>query len=400
MSANSSSSLDLPQPFSSICFGHRDSNIIFASFTITNIVLLLPLCTTILSLGYQRWRRQRSASTSHSDIITYHMVVMEMICVFGSISYCIGVGFNLKRMMVVACYVILITVCGQISFHVLTCVERYLAVVHPVTYMHLRRGSGVTIRNISICSSPFPDSAVCFTYRPSLLIFTSFSVTSILLLLPLCILVLCLGFQQWRQQRSTAASHSDIFTYHMVTMEIIGIFGSGLYCYAISVQDPWFMMVGVYFFSVATHGQIPFHMLTCVERYLAVIHPITYLGLRKRGGAIIRNVTIGLSVLCALIHSGPGEGGGGRHRVDQSKMRAFYTIVAIMGALVMRFGGQLVVQAIHSSSVVSERVSCGLVMSAVWFGLPSSLVLPLLFLHRAGKLLCCKSNTESGQGSE
>ncbi|XP_078020886.1 uncharacterized protein LOC144459927 [Epinephelus lanceolatus] len=292
--------------------------------------------------------------------------------------------------------------------------------------------------HLSSSSSPFPDSAVCFTYRPSLLSFTSFSVTSILLLLPLCILVLCLGFQQWRQQQSTAASHSDIFTYHMVTMEIIGIFGSGLYCYAVSVQDPWFMMVGVYFFTVVTHGQIPFHMLTCVERYLAVIHPITYLGLRKRGGAIIRNVTIGcvwlhflglfgliivfsnssvpylfvsgasiavvsfcsLSVLCALIRSGPGEGGGGRHRVDQSKMRAFYTIMAIMGALVMRFGGQLVVQAIHSSSVVSKHVSCGLVMSAVWFGLPSSLVLPLLFLHRAGKLLCCKSNTASGQGSQ
>ncbi|XP_078020885.1 uncharacterized protein LOC144459926 [Epinephelus lanceolatus] len=291
MSANSSSSLELPQRFSSICFGHREANIIFASFTVTNIVLLLPLCTTILSLGCQRWRRQRSASTSHSDIITYHMVVMEMICVFGSISYCIGVGFNLKRMMVVACYVILITVCGQISFHVLTCVERYLAVVHPVTYMHLRRDSGVTIRNISIW----------------------------------CVWLLGCAEVGLMAEKTIYAIFVVYFMHQVFSLVVVS------FC--------------------------------------------------------------SLSVLAVLKRPGPAGRDGDRSRVDKSKQRAFYTITAIFGSLLLRFVGSIVCAGLYSSSLISNSDRCVVAESSYFFGLPSSLVLPLLFLHRAGKLPCCKTNT-------
>lgn len=101
-------------------------------------------------------------------------------------------------------------------------------------------------------------------------------------------------------------------------------------------------------------GQTLFHLLTCVERYLAVVYPITYLSLRKAQWVRIRNVTIicvwlmcfvftgpfcvktkdpvrisascvtfftkfmisfcSLSVLCALNHPGPGEGVGAESR--------------------------------------------------------------------------------------
>ncbi len=140
-----------------------------------------------------------------------------------------------------------------------------------------------------------------------------------------------------------------------------------------------------------------------MDRHLAVVHPIIYLSLRQRGGVRIRNITTGciwllylgsfglnrignfstipgfclsvfsvlvvsfcsLSVLCALIRPGPGEADRERKRVDQSKMRAFYTIMAIMGALLFRFGGHLLVLAVYASVALSERVRCGVLVSGV-----------------------------------
>ena len=278
----------------------------------------------------------------------------------------------------------------------------------------------------------------CFYYRSSFFSFLAFSVTNILLLLPLCLFVFYLGLQRWQKRHLASAaaktSHSDIFTYHMVAMEMIGVFGCGLYCCGTGFNNLWLTLVGLYSYSAISYGELLFHILTCVERYLAVVHPITYLGLRNRGGVRIRNITIGcvwlllcgsyglvsqesmipalciiiismlivsfcsLSVLCALIRPGPGD--GAKDKDDQTKIRAFHTIMAITGALLFRLGGHVLALAIFSSPSVNHGVRCAVLVSGIWFGLPSSLVLPLLFLHRAGKLLCCKKNTESGHGSE
>ncbi len=290
-------------------------------------------------------------------------------------------------------------------------------------------------------SSLNPASASCFRYRFIFALFTAFSVTNILVLLPLCLFILYLGLKRWqkRHSASTAAvtSHSDVFAYHMVAIEMIGIMGCCFYCCGAWVNVPWMMTVGLSVIAVTSNGQVFFNILSCVDRHLAVVHPIIYLSLRQRGGVRIRNITTGciwllylgsfglnrignfstipgfclsvfsvlvvsfcsLSVLCALIRPGPGEADRERKRVDQSKMRAFYTIMAIMGALLFRFGGHLLVLAVYASVALSERVRCGVLVSGVWFSLPSSLVLPLLFLHRAGKLVCMNSNT-SEQGSE
>lgn len=98
------------------------------------------------------------------------------------------------------------------------------------------------------------------------------------------------------------------------------------------------------------------------------------------------------SVLCTLIRPGPGDGSKDRERADKSKIRAFHTIVAITATLMLRLSGHVLVISIYFSPVVSMGIRCTVLMSGIWFSLPSSLVLPLLFLHRAGKLLCCKSN--------
>ncbi|XP_034531929.1 uncharacterized protein LOC117807007 isoform X4 [Notolabrus celidotus] len=65
----------------------------------------------------------------------------------------------------------------------------------------------------------------CFVSKPSSFILTTYFITNVLLLLPLCILVLCLGLQWYRQHL-----RSNRFTFQIVIMELIGVFGSILIC--------------------------------------------------------------------------------------------------------------------------------------------------------------------------
>lgn len=257
------------------------------------------------------------------------------------------------------------------------------------------------------------------------------------LLLPLFILVIYLGFQRWRELPSSgtasATSHSDIFTFNMVALELICVVGSLFYTYGTIVNEISLRLTGLYIFSIISPAQTLFHLLTCVERYLAVVHPITYLGLRQARGIRIRNLSIGcvwvfifaslgvlrlssgivlynflflvfasvvmsfcsLSTLCVLIRPGPSDE---RERVDQSKQRAFFTIVAIMGALLIRFLSSMVSLLVFVFLIghLSSRPVCLMLWSVASFSLPSSLVLPLLFLHRLGKLPGCRHKAGLG----
>lgn len=264
---------------------------------------------------------------------------------------------------------------------------------------------------------------------------TAFNVINVLFLLPLCTLVLYLLVQRWRQQQkgSTAMSHSDHFTCHMVLIELIGITGwIFLFC-ANRTDISEFQGVATFLFSVSLNGQAIFHLMTCLERYVAVVHPITYRSLRNAKGVRIRNVTIGVgwmltfvlytlvflkdvssfqfialiwvlmcmaaicfcgfSVLFVLIHPRPGE--GDRDKVDKMRLRAFFTITAILGVLFIKFIGTLICNALISPvQGVGDNV-CVILLIVWWFCLPSSLLLPLLFLHRAGKL-GCTNNRKTG----
>lgn len=247
-----------------------------------------------------------------------------------------------------------------------------------------------------------------------------------LFLLPLFIFVLCAGFQRWGKQRSGSAavktSHIDVFTYNMVLMDLINFLGIVLYCCGSYTNQAGLQTSLWYISSITTPGQMLLHTLTCVERYLAVVHPVTYLGLRRADGSRIRDgsivcvwllsismittavfftvesiaVTIVLlaicsvvitfctvSVLCVLIRPGPGEVGG-----NQSKLRAFHSTMAIMGVLLVRLVGTLVTSLVQVSAGFSHTV-CLMVLAGFWYSPPSSLVLPLLFLQRAGMLPGC-----------
>nr|XP_040038184.1 uncharacterized protein LOC120822501 [Gasterosteus aculeatus aculeatus] len=279
--------------------------------------------------------------------------------------------------------------------------------------------------NSSSNDSLHPSNLPCLFTQPSSLIFIASSTTVLLLLVPLFVLVLYLGFQRWRRQRSAcssaATSHSDSFAYHMVSIELLGVLGFILSNSSIHVPT---YSVGLFLLSVTWFGQTSFHILTCVERYLAVVHPVTYLSLRRERGIRIRNISIGgvwlvcfgeatmdvlgylslnfnfcilifamavvsfcsLSVLCVLIRPRPGEQGG--DRVDQSKRRAVCTIVAILGVLLLRCATGLAWVILYK---LGKEDPCEFIPAETWTNVLTSLVLPLLYLHRAGRLPGCKN---------
>lgn len=263
----------------------------------------------------------------------------------------------------------------------------------------------------------------CYISGASSPVFVSYLITLICLLLPLSIFIIYHGHQQ-RQQRGSSSSattinHFDCFMHHVVIIELIYVLGCTVCCCGIYRLNLSMIRVGDLTFSITWYGETCFHVLTCLERYLAVVHPVTYLSMRNERGVRIRNITTGciwlfcfielllvalqmslfldmcllvlsltvvsfcsLAVLWVLIRPGPGNNGSGRKGINKSKRKAFITIVAILGVLVVRFIFNFTWELVFSS----EKLKGCLILSwCTWFNLPSSLVLPLLFLHRTRK---------------
>ena len=232
------------------------------------------------------------------------------------------------------------------------------------------------------------------------------------LCLPLSILVFYLGYQRWLRQRSfKTTSHSDIFTYHMAAMDLFWVLGCICFYCGTYANLPEMMMIGVHTSAGFFYGATLFHLLTCVERYLAVVHPIIYMKLKNVCGVWIRNISIGCAWLLCFGYMGisalylpsypiiplPNCPGPRKEEMKRSpwtkqKQRAFHTIRAITGALWLWFGALLISIALDNSSLLSHSVRCLVISSVGWFNLPCYLVRPLLYLHRAEKSFCCYNN--------
>lgn len=286
----------------------------------------------------------------------------------------------------------------------------------------------------SISLPPFPSCATvcyflfnCLNSTTVALFVTIFTITSILLLLPLLILVLYGGLQQRRRQRSNRTSrHSDCSTYHMVATELVGILWSVAILCGIFTDNKPMKIAGIWFFAFNLPGQTLFHLLTCLERYLAVIHPITFRRSKEAKVIKIRNVVIfciwllflseigflaahgmihiiliafgtclnvgiasfcSISVLHALIGPWPRE------------RRVRYSEQADQSKLLLIFGGHVLIFIMFFLQQVGTTEQCVVVISGLWFGFPSSLILPLLFVHRAGKLYCCRNGNQLEKGT-
>lgn len=294
----------------------------------------------------------------------------------------------------------------------------------PLSSLH--RETTQTSMSVNSSSTSFGP---CLDSIPGFYISMAYFLSKLVLVMPFVVLVLYLGLRRWWRQRQstlTTTSHSDVFIYHICISEFIFAMGSiFLYCGWLSGLSEM-MSVGLHICTLSYPGPIFFHIVTCVDRFLAVVYPVTYLRLRQSGGVKIRVIStfsvwllssglgfvgvlkpefyffillgffsvsivtislFSLQVLCALTRPGPAEACGrrGREQVDQSKKRASHVVMVHTGAVWMWLLGSLLPIILRTSHLVSDDSSCLLLVCGYWFSLPSNLVLPLLYLQRAGK---------------
>lgn len=268
----------------------------------------------------------------------------------------------------------------------------------------------------------------CFILNPGFIIYTTSLIRTFFIVLPLCIFILYVDLQRRRKHRSMPSirNHSDNLVYHLVVFELFGVVGEMIFLSGVSQGHMMIIRVGYSIWSLPWYGELFLNVLTSVEHYLAVVHPVTYLSLRSETGVRMRNISVGcvwllscaatclltlktpslvldfsflvfsltvcffcsISVLCALIRTRPGKQGVDRERVNQSKQRAFFTITAIMGALMIRFLFNLLWYLL----ALTGRTDCVSFVLGVWFNLPSALLLQLLYLQRAGVFARWKNN--------
>lgn len=237
--------------------------------------------------------------------------------------------------------------------------------------------------------------------------------------------VLYIAFQQCRKEHShsSTTAQSDVFTFNMAAIQMVGVLGTSINTLSVHVW-PDLPKVGIWLQSIMTIGQTLLHVLACFERYLAVVHPISYLHLKKNG-TIMRNISIvvvwlfsigmvcvqhykihvfGLlaiifigilsfmlvlffcaSVLYVLICPGPGESSGGRKHIDQSKRSAFHTVAAITIALMFMFIPVFVLYMVYLFGHLNESELCLFGATILWIYFPSILVMPVLFLYHQTK---------------
>lgn len=240
--------------------------------------------------------------------------------------------------------------------------------------------------------------------------------------LPLCFFILHRGIKHWWRQKKTtsaSASHANLIVYNSIFMQLYEILGLLMFLCGSRTGSRVLMSAGFYSWGLTLSGKAFFHILTCAERYLAVVHPLIYLSLKQPRRVNIAYVSIGcvwllsfssllvtldikyqttanlvfasmgfhlvivsycsIAVLYVLKRPAPGVG----KRVDQSKQRAFCTITALMGVLLLRLGGNMLVHVTYASHVFCDV--CVLLIFSLCLDVPSTLVLPLLFLYRVRK---------------
>lgn len=281
--------------------------------------------------------------------------------------------------------------------------------------------------NTSISTSFFPGSiygkfANCLMSSFGCFAFYTFTFISILVLLPPFILVLHLGLRQsLQQQLSKPIGHSDLFTFHVILLDLLSMFGCVVTSCGIHFHIPSMIMVGLHFYSTNLLGQMFFHVLTCMDRYVAVVHPVTYLSFKTTKWIRIRNIMITCVWLCswclfphliyqngsslasvliggetififlifvlnlyivlALNRHHSGKEGGHRH-ADSSKVKALQNIIVILGVLSLRFLGYYLATATTVIGQIQEAEKCIAYLVGMWLSMPSSLVLPLIYLQK------------------
>ncbi|KAJ8372210.1 hypothetical protein AAFF_G00293290 [Aldrovandia affinis] len=213
---------------------------------------------------------------------------------------------------------------------------------------------------------------------------------------------------------------SEIFTLNLAALELIYCLQVPLALLNYFVLNSILSKTSLFFNGLIIFGRPLFQCCVCVERYLAVLHPLTFLRyrpLRYRVGclALVWMITFGgclafvllqllvyyalvvfiilllsvmsfccLAVLRALRSPGPGEGEGqGPHL---AKKRAFRIITVNLVFTLATYLPLIVAAFLYSH--ISDRSFLTVDGTCYSISVFCSFVQPLHFLSRAGKLQC------------
>ncbi len=220
---------------------------------------------------------------------------------------------------------------------------------------------------------------------------------------------------------------SEFFRINQCVCEIVYCLDS-LFCLICS-NYPWLsrlLELTWFLLGLGVTGRPLFQCLICVERYLAVVHPVIFLKYKPLRYRVICStvawiITLGsclcfvfrlisfniyicvcffsiqfslllsiqlfccLAVLRALKQSGPGERIRDRNEENHMKRRAFYLILITTVSLTIIY----VPFTIAGFSFILTRQYCGELFTAVFFCFVlAGFLQPVLYLHRTGKLSC------------
>ncbi|MBN3278973.1 P2RY3 protein, partial [Polyodon spathula] len=221
-------------------------------------------------------------------------------------------------------------------------------------------------------------------------------------------------------RRKSAISSSEIFVLNLAAMDAFVCLNAPFAIYNIYFLNNYMIFIGtncIYFFNLV--GSPLFLCCICVERYMAVAHPVRYLRFKSLAYrvavcAVAWAVTVAISsYLTAYIFNLPTnvmagytsallvvmvfcnvsllrslrQSGPGRDEVHPVKKKAFQTVFTIFIILLVFYSPSVVIYPFQSYfSPIVFQCYVGPVCSA--FIMPSSCMQPLLYLYNVGKLTC------------
>ncbi|XP_029905168.1 P2Y purinoceptor 2-like [Myripristis murdjan] len=225
--------------------------------------------------------------------------------------------------------------------------------------------------------------------------------------------------------RAGRVNASEFFSLNLTVSELL--YGLSNICAFISVfYNVVSVAVASAFFSVFLFmGRPLFQTCICVERYIAVVHPVLFLQLKTLkyrvvccaavwllvlGACIMQVLTLNnlilaqrcyigvylllfsvklfccLSVLRALRKPGPGTGGRDKEGSDKVKMKSFKVLLIITVSTVLTYLPFIITFTLYG--FISQEGVFASFGTCAFFAVMTGFVHPFLYLHRMGKLPC------------
>ncbi len=111
------------------CMDSYPGNVFTGFYIVVNVILFLPLNCWIM------WLVWRNKGVVWSDIIILNQSVSEIICGISLTIFLPGTLLNKRVVILISNYLCSTFLVGRPLFQTIFCIERYLAVVHPLVYL-------------------------------------------------------------------------------------------------------------------------------------------------------------------------------------------------------------------------------------------------------------------------